>query len=155
MNTDTEKSGAINNQNMSVSDLKCNPDLVNEIPKTTHEIKFLEKMSRKLYECTSCKERFSNTESLQIHSNVHLTDEVLFSHHTENENSLPCNDDIIHNLRERFPTVFERKLKIELEKIDPNEHMNKISLGNKSTESSATTLKTVNESKSNKEIKGK
>ena len=155
MNTDTEKSGAINNQNMSVSDLKCNPDLVNEIPKTTHEIKFLEKMSRKLYECTSCKERFSNTESLQIHSNVHLTDEVLFSHHTENENSLPCNDDIIHNLRQKFPTVFERNLKIEIEKIDPKEHINKIALENKSTESSPTILKMINVSKSNKEIKGK
>ena len=46
-------------------------------------------------------------------------------------------------------------MKIEVEKIDPNEHLNKITLGNKSSESSATTLKTVNESKSNKETKGK
>ena len=156
MNTDTEKSGAINSQNITVSDLKCNPGLVNEIPKTTHEIKFLEKMSRKLYECTSCKERFCNTESLQIHSNVHLSDEVLFSNHTENQNSLPCNDDaLIHNLRQKFPTVFERKLKIEIEKIDPKEHINKIALENKSTESSPTILKMINVSKSNKEIKGK
>ena len=155
MNTDTEKSGAINSQNITVSDLKCNPGLVNEIPKTTHEIKFLEKMSRKLYECTSCKERFCNTESLEIHSNVHLSDEVLFSNHTENQNSLPCNDDIIHNLRQKFPTVFERNLKIEIEKIDPKEHINKIALENKSTESSPTILKMINVSKSNKEIKGK
>ena len=118
MNTNTKNSDAITGQNTSLTDLKSNPDLVNEIPKTTHEIKFLEKMSRKLYECTSCKERFSNTESLQIHSNVHLSDEVLSSHHTENQNSRQCNNDIDHNLRQRFPTVFERKLKIELKKIN-------------------------------------
>ena len=155
MNTDNEKSGAISSQNMTVSGLKCNPDLVNEIPKTTHEIKFLEKMSRKLYECTSCKERFSNTESLQIHSNVHLSDEVLSSHHTENQNSRPCNNDIDHSLRQRFPTVFERKLKIKLKKIDPKEHINEIALGNKSTDSSPTTLKMINVSKSKKEINGR
>ena len=155
MNANTKNNDAITGQNMSLTDLKSNPDLVNEIPKTTHEIKFLEKMSRKLYECTSCKERFSNTESLQIHSNVHLSDEVLSSHHTENQNSRPCNNDIDHSLRQRFPTVFKRKLKIELKKIDPKEHINKIALTNKSTDSSPTTLQMINVSKSKKEINGR
>ena len=121
-----------NVEQMDVSE-SVNKEVSNiDNPEQTQETQFLEKMTRKVYECSSCKERFANTDSLNVHSKLHFTDDRdQLSQHSLNENS---QEDFIDNsnvvLRDKFPNVFERILKVVLEKVDFNDYKKQEMLNN-------------------------
>ena len=106
---DTPNSNESTNvEQMDVSE-SVNKDVSNiDNSEQTQETQFLEKMTRKVYECSSCKERFTNTDSLNIHSKLHFTDDrAQSSQHSLKKNS---QEDFIDNsnvvLRDTFPNVF-------------------------------------------------
>ena len=82
----------------------------------------LEKMTRRLYECSYCKERFSCTESLKSHTEVHLSEEErddMSSAIKAQESQSECNQTKANtDLREKFPEIFSRKARIYLERVD-------------------------------------
>ena len=127
----TNSNGSCNVEQMDISE-SLNKDVSNiDNPEQTQETQFLEKMTRKVYECSSCKERFTNTDSSNDHSELHFTDDKdQLSQHSIKQNSP---EDFIDNsnvLRDKFPNVFERTLKVVLEKLDINDYKKQEMLNN-------------------------
>ena len=130
---DTPNSNESSNvEQMDVSE-SVNKDVSNiDNPEQTQETQSLEKMTRKVYECSSCKERFTNTDNLNAHSKLHFTDDrTQLLQHSLKQNS---QEDFIDNsnvaLRDKFPNVFERILKVVLEKVDINDYKKQEMLNN-------------------------
>ena len=113
-----------NVEQMDVTE-SLNKDVSNiDNPDETQETQFLEKMTRKVYECSSCKERFTNTDSLNVHSKLHFTDDraQLSQNSLKQKNQEDSTDNSNVVLREKFPDVFKRILKVVLEKVDINDY---------------------------------
>ena len=107
-------------QKMSSSDIT----VLIKTPEKTQDVQFLEKMSRKLYECTDCQETFPSTESLKTHADMHLNGERNNSLSEQSENKINqkgSTDSQSAYLRDKFPTLFSRRVLIKLEKVDAKE----------------------------------
>ena len=91
-------------------------------------------MTRRLFECPYCKERFSSTEALQKHSQMHLSEQdedPLSNMSSGKEGSSEYNHTKENvDLQKEHPDIFKKTVRVCLERVDtrecPMEHAGEI-----------------------------
>ena len=84
-------------------------------------------MTRRVYECSYCKERFSTPEGLNSHTQMHFNgtnQECASSSSIKNAND---NNHVEQNenFREEFPFIYKRTVRICLERVEETDHSSK------------------------------
>ena len=78
-------------------------------------------MTRRLYECPYCKERFPSTETLKKHVEIHLSDEdtcnISILSTIEESHSAPSSTTTDVDFHKEFPDVFKKTARICLERV--------------------------------------
>ena len=89
-------------------------------------IDILEKMTRRLYECPYCKERFPSTEILKSHVEIHLSEEEtgnisnISSREEFHNESITTKTDV--DFHKEFPDVYKKTVRICLERVGVTEN---------------------------------
>ena len=88
-------------------------------------IDILEKMTRRLFECPYCKERFPSTELLKSHVEIHLSEEdtpnisnISSKEKSHSESNTTKTDVDFHK---EFPDVYKKTVRICLERVSTTE----------------------------------